>query len=91
MQLVVKRIRTMESHHMPVGALAWSFSLLSCGSRDKRILHHDIHAQEDYVSKLTGHKSEVIYSSLMLLTYFLPRSSPPFSKGDNAAAGCQVC
>jgi len=49
----------MESHHMPVGALAWSFSLLSCGSRDKRILHHDIHAQEDYVSKLTGHKSEV--------------------------------
>ncbi|RLN40626.1 protein FIZZY-RELATED 2-like [Panicum miliaceum] len=54
-----KRIRTMESHRMRVGALAWSSSLLSSGSRDKSILHHDIRAQEDYVSKLTGHKSEV--------------------------------
>ncbi|XP_008647449.1 uncharacterized protein [Zea mays] len=39
------------------GALAWS-SLLSSRSRDRSILHHDIRAQEDYVSKLTGHKSE---------------------------------
>ncbi|XP_062209682.1 protein FIZZY-RELATED 2-like [Phragmites australis] len=54
-----KRIRTMESHRMRVGALAWNSSLLSSGSRDKSILHHDIRAQEDYVSKLTGHKSEV--------------------------------
>ncbi|GJN09265.1 hypothetical protein PR202_ga27254 [Eleusine coracana subsp. coracana] len=54
-----KRIRTMESHRMRVGALAWSSSLLSSGSRDKSILHHDIRAHEDYVSKLTGHKSEV--------------------------------
>jgi hypothetical protein len=54
----------MESHRMRVGALAWNSSLLSSGSRDKSILHHDIRAQEDYVSKLTGHKSEVIYSYL---------------------------
>uniref|UniRef100_K3YSP3 Anaphase-promoting complex subunit 4-like WD40 domain-containing protein n=2 Tax=Setaria italica TaxID=4555 RepID=K3YSP3_SETIT len=38
-----KRIRTMESHRMRVGALAWGSSLLSSGSRDKSILHHDIH------------------------------------------------
>ncbi|KAG8095738.1 hypothetical protein GUJ93_ZPchr0013g36266 [Zizania palustris] len=54
-----KRIRTMESHRMRVGALAWSSSLLSSGSRDKTILHHDIRAHDDYISKLAGHKSEV--------------------------------
>ncbi|KAJ3682035.1 hypothetical protein LUZ60_014608 [Juncus effusus] len=54
-----KRVRTMESHRLRVGALAWSSSLLSSGSRDKSILHHDIRAQDDYISKLTGHKSEV--------------------------------
>lgn len=42
-----KRIRTMESHRMRVGALAWGSSLLSSGSRDKSILHHDIRAKED--------------------------------------------
>lgn len=56
-----RRIRTMESHRLRVGALAWSSSLLSSGSRDKIILQRDIRAQEDFVSKLTGHKSEVIY------------------------------
>ncbi|KAJ4712922.1 FIZZY-related 2 [Melia azedarach] len=54
-----KRIRTMEGHRLRVGALAWSSSLLSSGSRDKSILQRDIRAQEDFVSKLSGHKSEV--------------------------------
>ncbi|XP_073101752.1 B-type cell cycle switch protein ccs52A isoform X2 [Elaeis guineensis] len=54
-----QRIRTTEGHRLRVGALAWSSSLLSSGSRDKMILQHDMRAQEDFVSKLTGHKSEV--------------------------------
>ncbi|XP_010434020.1 PREDICTED: protein FIZZY-RELATED 1-like [Camelina sativa] len=54
-----KSIRTMEGHRLRVGALAWSSSLLSSGSRDKSILHRDIRSQEDPVSKLKGHKSEV--------------------------------
>ncbi|TVU29491.1 hypothetical protein EJB05_21057 [Eragrostis curvula] len=54
-----KRTRTMEGHSMRVGALAWNSSFCSSGSRDKSILHHDIRAQEDYVSKLTAHKFEV--------------------------------
>ncbi|KAJ4777921.1 hypothetical protein LUZ62_062178 [Rhynchospora pubera] len=54
-----KRMRTMESHQLRVGAIAWSSSLLSSGSRDKSILHHDMRTQDDYISKLTGHKSEV--------------------------------
>lgn len=54
-----KRIRSMEGHRFRVGALAWSSSLLSSGSRDKSILQRDVRAQDDYVSKLIGHKSEV--------------------------------
>ncbi|KAJ6695548.1 CELL DIVISION CYCLE 20 CDC20 FIZZY -RELATED [Salix koriyanagi] len=54
-----KRIRAMEGHRLRVGALAWSSSMLSSGSRDKSILQRDIRAQEDFVSKLSGHKSEV--------------------------------
>ncbi|XP_010540329.1 PREDICTED: protein FIZZY-RELATED 2 [Tarenaya hassleriana] len=54
-----KRIRTMEGHRLRVGALAWSSSVLSSGSRDKSILQRDIRASEDYASKLSGHKSEV--------------------------------
>ncbi|KAM7256475.1 hypothetical protein ACFE04_012216 [Oxalis oulophora] len=54
-----KRIRTMDGHRLRVGALAWSSSMLSSGSRDKSILQHDIRSQDDFVSKLTGHKSEV--------------------------------
>lgn len=54
-----KRVRTMEGHRLRVGALAWSSSLLSSGSRDKSILQRDIRAQEDFGSKLSGHKSEV--------------------------------
>lgn len=54
-----KRIRTMEGHRLRVGAIAWSSSALSSGSRDKSILQRDTRTQEDYVSKLSGHKSEV--------------------------------
>lgn len=49
----------MEGHRLRVGALAWSSSMLSSGSRDKSILQRDIRTQDDFVSKLAGHKSEV--------------------------------
>nr|AVZ23618.1 cell cycle switch protein 52 A1 [Eriobotrya japonica] len=54
-----RRVRTMEGHRLRIGALAWSSSMLSSGSRDKTILQRDIRVQEDFVSKLSGHKSEV--------------------------------
>ncbi|KAI3505390.1 hypothetical protein L1887_27509 [Cichorium endivia] len=54
-----KRVRTMEGHRLRVGALAWSSSMLSSGSRDKSILQRDTRSQQDFVSKLNGHKSEV--------------------------------
>lgn len=54
-----KKVRTMEGHRVRVGALAWSSNILSSGSRDRNILQRDIRAQDDFVSKLVGHKSEV--------------------------------
>ncbi|KAH9604332.1 hypothetical protein KSS87_023403 [Heliosperma pusillum] len=54
-----KNIRTMQGHRMRAGALAWTSSLLSSGSRDKSILQRDIRANDDFIGKLTGHKSEV--------------------------------
>ena len=57
----------MEGHRLRVGAIAWSSSLLSSGSRDKSILQRDIRVQDDFVSKLTGHKSEVRLPSLFCL------------------------
>ncbi|KAJ9555378.1 hypothetical protein OSB04_009992 [Centaurea solstitialis] len=54
-----KRVRSMEGHRSRVGALAWSSSMLSSGSRDKSVLQRDPRAQQDFVSKLNGHKSEV--------------------------------
>ncbi|KAI4343285.1 hypothetical protein MLD38_027811 [Melastoma candidum] len=54
-----KKVRTMEGHRLRVGALAWSASMLSSGSRDKTILQRDLRTSDDFVSKLSGHKSEV--------------------------------
>ena len=61
----------MEGHRFRVGALAWSSSVLSSGSRDKNIFLRDIRAQDDYVSKLTGHKSEVCILQLHCYSGFV--------------------
>ncbi|XP_019422632.1 PREDICTED: protein FIZZY-RELATED 1-like [Lupinus angustifolius] len=54
-----KTIRTMDGHRLRVGALAWSSSILSSGGRDKSIYQRDIRVKEDFISKMSGHKSEV--------------------------------
>ncbi|KAF5192185.1 Fizzy-related like [Thalictrum thalictroides] len=54
-----KRVRTMGGHQTRTGVLAWSSRILSSGSRDRNILQHDLRVQDDFISKLVGHKSEV--------------------------------
>lgn len=49
----------MSGHRNRVGTMAWSSGLLSTGSRDRFIFQRDVRAAEHYVSKLTGHRSEV--------------------------------
>lgn len=63
-----KQVRTMEGHCTRVGTLAWNSHLLSSGSRDRSILQRDIRAQDDFVSKFSGHKSEVnLFGFLFLI------------------------
>jgi WD40 repeat protein len=52
----LKLTTTLTGHTMRVGAMSWSSSLLSTGSRDKTILQRDIRTNTQFVSKLTGHK-----------------------------------
>lgn len=54
-----KRIRTLPGHKQRVGCMAWNHHTLATGSRDRSILLRDVRAQEPYVQKLSGHRSEV--------------------------------
>jgi cell division cycle 20-like protein 1 (cofactor of APC complex) len=51
-----KKVRTLTGHTNRVGAIAWSSSLLSTGSRDKTILQRDMRVSSSFINKLVGHK-----------------------------------
>jgi cell division cycle 20-like protein 1 (cofactor of APC complex) len=54
-----KLVRVYHGHEGRVGALAWTNSLLSSGSKDRIILNRDLRDKTDFVSRLAGHKQEV--------------------------------
>lgn len=54
-----KRLRVMDGHAARVGALAWNSFLVSSGSRDGSIIHHDVRQREHKVQTLNGHTQEV--------------------------------
>ncbi|KAL3523837.1 hypothetical protein ACH5RR_016671 [Cinchona calisaya] len=54
-----KRVRTLSGHQTRTGVLAWSSRILASGSRDRNILQHDLRIPNDFISKLSGHRSEV--------------------------------
>ena len=49
----------MGGHDNRVGALAWSSTLLSTGSRDKSILFRDTRIRRDFTTKLIEHSQEI--------------------------------
>lgn len=49
----------MTGHESRVGALAWNGSVLSTGSRDRKILHRDVRVPSQYIHELKGHRQEV--------------------------------
>ncbi|OSX75027.1 hypothetical protein BU14_0258s0032 [Porphyra umbilicalis] len=53
------RLRTMRSHAGRVGALAWNGPVLSSGSRDAAIHHHDVRVARHHTATLAGHTQEV--------------------------------
>src|SRR5690349_6675802 len=55
----MKRLRVMTGHNARVGSLAWNAFMVSSGSRDGSIIHHDVRQREHLVSTLQGHTQEV--------------------------------
>ncbi|XP_024530677.1 cell division cycle 20.2, cofactor of APC complex [Selaginella moellendorffii] len=53
------QIRTFRGHSSRVSSLAWNGSLLSSGSRDHKIINHDVRARAHKASVLAGHCQEV--------------------------------
>ncbi|KAG9406572.1 ubiquitin-protein transferase activating protein [Aphanomyces cochlioides] len=54
-----RHLRTLRGHTMRVGALSWNNHVLSSGSRDTTIKHHDVRVQNHLISTLAGHDQEV--------------------------------
>ena len=54
-----KLVRSFTGHSARIGSMAWNGNLLSTGSRDRQILHRDLRAPGEFVSRLAGHKQEV--------------------------------
>lgn len=56
---VVDRLRVMDGHTARVGSLAWNSFIISSGSRDGSIIHHDVRQRDHKVTTLLGHTQEV--------------------------------
>lgn len=54
-----KQVRAMRGHASRVGALAWNSYVLSSGSRDSTIIHHDVRARTHQLATLASHEQEV--------------------------------
>ncbi|KAI7881407.1 WD40 repeat-like protein [Lichtheimia hyalospora FSU 10163] len=54
-----QRLRSMAGHQSRVGVLSWNKHLVSSGSRDSTIWHHDVRVAQHKVAELVGHQDEV--------------------------------
>lgn len=55
----LKLIRTWKNHTMRVGVISWKSNILSTGSRDNIIYHHDVRSHKPHFSILKQHSQEV--------------------------------
>ncbi|KAI9304240.1 WD40-repeat-containing domain protein [Cunninghamella echinulata] len=55
----LKKIRAWANHIGRVGSLSWNNNILTSGSRDCSIFHHDVRSPDEYFRKLTSHSQEV--------------------------------
>jgi cell division cycle protein 20 (cofactor of APC complex) len=53
------QVRSMNGHSARVSSLSWNRHILSSGSRDSTIVHHDVRVQQHQVATLVGHEQEV--------------------------------
>lgn len=55
-----KKIRSMDGHTDRIGAMAWNRHILTSGSRDSNIIHHDVRIAQHKIAQLSnGHQQEV--------------------------------
>ena len=52
-------VREMRSHAGRIGSLAWNGPLLSSGSRDGQIHHHDVRLRHHHIATMAGHSGEI--------------------------------
>lgn len=50
-----RQLRNLRGHGGRIGALAWHGHVLSSGSADSEVHHHDVRVKEHLVARLTGH------------------------------------
>ena len=55
----LRPIRNLQGHSARVSSLAWNDHILSSGSRDSLIFHHDVRVRDHIVNRLRGHQQEV--------------------------------
>lgn len=55
-----KCMRTMRGHTARVSSLAWNRHILSSGSRDSTIMHHDVRVAQHVVGTLHGHHQQEV-------------------------------
>ena len=54
-----KQVRSMGGHADRISSLAWNQHILSSGSKDSTIVHHDVRTQNHHIATLSGHEQEV--------------------------------
>ena len=54
-----KLVRTMDGHEDRIGSMDWNKHVLTTGSRDATIVHHDVRVRQHAVATLAGHSQEV--------------------------------
>jgi len=54
-----RKLRSMKGHEARVGSLAWNGPILSSGSRDTSIIHHDVRIGEHRIAQLRSHTQEI--------------------------------
>eukprot|EP00762_Andalucia_godoyi_P005984 ANDGO_00113.mRNA.1 Anaphase-promoting complex subunit cdc20 len=54
-----RQVRSMKGHTGRVSSLAWNAHILSSGSKDASIMHHDVRIAQHRLATLRGHTQEV--------------------------------
>jgi cell division cycle protein 20 (cofactor of APC complex) len=54
-----RKLRTMTGHQAQVGSLSWNNHIVSSGSQDGSIWHHDVRVANHHCGTLIGHIGEV--------------------------------